>query len=337
MKPHPLMTVGAALGLAALACSPLPTPATSLPLSAEEALATAQAILTQEAVGPAPTTEGPALPTTAPTPEATSGPPVHSSGRLTIGPDDSADFEAGITQHGVNTQGGPWDIALIGSGALSGPYPAVVASIPVPLPGLDACAALFTGLRGYYDPIFVDPAARNEIPSAVLLPGVSFCYRTDEGHIGHFQVVERSAATGAVTVDFVTYHWVQPTPQPVMEEEAPSPLPMTNTGLILREGECFDLDDGSVGAPDGECDLLLVPVLILRPVNGARLSGSATAAAPTRSQCASAALDAADLAPNTDRYLCVQTSEGRPAFVVQRADAPGAPLNRLILDYWTYR
>ncbi len=337
MRRVALRTIGPVLALGVLACSALPVSPTSLPLSAEDALATAQAILTEEA-GSSPTGVVPPLPTAVATPAPTSGPAVFSTGTLTIGPDDSADFEGGMVQHAVLTQGGPWDVYMLaGSGDLSGPFPAAIASTPLAAPSLEACTALYAGLRGYYDQIFTDPTTRNEITAAALTPGQSFCYRTNEGRIGHFRVVDHTAPAGPVTVEFVTYDWVQPTPVPVVEEEAPSPLPMMNTGLILREGECFDLDDGSVGAPDGECDLLLVPVLIFRPVNGARISGSATAAAPTRSQCASASLDAADVAPNTDRYLCLQTSEGTYGFVVQRADAPGAPLNRLILDYWLFR
>lgn len=333
------LPVGAAvLVLGVLACSGLPVSPMSPPISEEDALATARAILTEEAARVAPTGIAPPLATESVAPTPTAGPPVFASGTLTIGPDDSADFEGGTIQHAVMTQGGPWDVFMMASsGLLSGPYPAAVASTPLAAPSLEACAALYTGLRGYYDQIFTDPTIRNEIEAAALTPGQFFCYRTNEGRIGHFRVVDHVTPAGPVTVEYVTYDWIQPTPEPVAEEEAPSPLPMMNTGLILREGECFDLDDGSVGAPDGECDLLLVPVLIFRPVNGARISGSATATAPSRSQCASSVLSGADVAPNTDRYLCVQSSEGSFGFVVQRADAPGAPLNRLILDYWIFR
>jgi len=120
---------------------------------------------------------------------------------------------------------------------------------------------------------------------------------------------------------------------------APSPLPASHTGIILNDGECYDLDDGN--APyvlDADCDILLVYPLILRPQNGAQLSGYADLTPPSLGTCMGKAFDAGDLAPNTDLYICFHTDEGNYGFIVQRPD--GAPFevssHRLVFDWWLY-
>jgi hypothetical protein len=130
-----------------------------------------------------------------------------------------------------------------------------------------------------------------------------------------------------------------PTDTPIPDPTAPSPLPMTHTGIILNDDECFDLDDGaSPYVLDADCDILLVYPQILRPQNGAQLSGQATFEAPSRGDCAAAVFDPGDLAPNTDLYICFLSDEGHYGFIVQRPD--GAPFDiashRLVFDWWVY-
>jgi hypothetical protein len=130
-----------------------------------------------------------------------------------------------------------------------------------------------------------------------------------------------------------------PTDTPIPDVNAPDPLPMTHPGIILDDGECYDLDNGH--APhmlDADCDILLVYPQILRPQNGAQLCGHATLTPPSRGDCEAAAFDSGDLAPNTDLYICFLSDEGHYGFIVQRPD--GAPFetssHRLVLDWWVY-
>lgn len=131
-----------------------------------------------------------------------------------------------------------------------------------------------------------------------------------------------------------------PTDTPIpLDPTAPSPLPMTHTGIILNDGECYDLDDGN--APyvlDADCDILKVPPQILRPQNGALLSGYADLTPPSLSDCMGKDFDAGDLSPNTDLYICFLSDEGHYGFFVQRSD--GAPFeisaHRVIFDWWVY-
>ena len=130
-----------------------------------------------------------------------------------------------------------------------------------------------------------------------------------------------------------------PTDTPIPDATAPSPLPMTNTGIILNDDECYDLYNGDAPyLPDADCDILLVYPLILRPQNGALLSGHADLAAPSRADCMAKVFDAGDLAPNTDLYICFQSDEGNYGFIVQRPD--GAPFDvsshRLVFDWRVY-
>jgi len=138
------------------------------------------------------------------------------------------------------------------------------------------------------------------------------------------------------------------TPEPLMpptdtpippDPTAPSPLPMTHTGIILNDGECYDLDNGDVPfVLDADCDILKVPPQILRPQNGALLSGHADLTPPSLSDCMGKAFDAGDLSPNTDLYICFLSDEGHYGFFVQRPD--GAPFeisaHRVIFDWWVY-
>ena len=129
------------------------------------------------------------------------------------------------------------------------------------------------------------------------------------------------------------------TDTPVPDVTAPSPLSAMYTGIVIADGECYDLDDGN--APyvlDGDCDILLVYPQILRTQNGALLSGHATLDAPSRNDCSAAVFDGGDLAPNTDLYICFKSDEGHYGFIVQRHD--GAPFDvashRLVIDWWVY-
>jgi len=139
-----------------------------------------------------------------------------------------------------------------------------------------------------------------------------------------------------------------PTPSPSPTEEPsvtpadvtpPASLGIANSRLIFVEGQCWDLDMyGMVDPSDPRCDIRLDPVLIFQPMNGALISGSGRLEAPSLATCmADSGLLPDRLAPNTDIYLCLKTNEDAYGFVVQRPDAPGAPLNRLIVDYWLYK
>jgi hypothetical protein len=131
-----------------------------------------------------------------------------------------------------------------------------------------------------------------------------------------------------------------PTDTPVsLDVTPPSPLPASHTGIILNDDECYDLDTGD--APyvrDDDCDILLVYPQILRPQNGAQLSGYAEMTPPSSGTCNAKAFDPGDLAPNTDLYICFFTNEGNYGFIVQRPD--GAPFDvashRLVFDWWLY-
>jgi hypothetical protein len=119
----------------------------------------------------------------------------------------------------------------------------------------------------------------------------------------------------------------------------PADLGIAHTRLIFVEGQCWDLDMyGMVDPADPRCDIRLDPVLIFQPMNGALVSGNGLLTAPSLATCmADSGLLPDRLAPNTDIYLCLKTNEDVYGFVVQRPDAPGAPLNRLIVDYWLYK
>ncbi|NOY99352.1 MAG: hypothetical protein GXP40_09170 [Chloroflexi bacterium] len=131
---------------------------------------------------------------------------------------------------------------------------------------------------------------------------------------------------------------VSPPPTAAPAETAPDPLPAFNTGIILYPGDCFDLDTGSVyHNVTADCDYLMVAPFLLRPQNGALLSGYVSFEVPTLSHCQGAQLEAADLSPNSDLYMCARTNAGLYGFLVQRQDAPGAPPDRMIVDYWVFQ
>lgn len=131
------------------------------------------------------------------------------------------------------------------------------------------------------------------------------------------------------------------TPPPVTstpQEVAPDPLPATNTGIILNNGECFNFDTGQVvAAPDAQCDVWLVQSALFRQVNGAQISGYVTMTAPTRSMCAAARFEPADLAVQTDLYYCFISNEGNVGFIVVRGYRGGIPSTGIVFDYWVFR
>ncbi len=130
-----------------------------------------------------------------------------------------------------------------------------------------------------------------------------------------------------------------PPPTETPEENAPNPLPATNTGIILNNGECFNLDTGAVAAaPDAQCDLWLVQPALFRQVNGAKLSGYGVSfTPPTRSKCAGAKFDPGDLAIQTDLHMCFLSNEGKVGFIVVRQYRGGVPSTGIVFDYWIFR
>jgi hypothetical protein len=137
----------------------------------------------------------------------------------------------------------------------------------------------------------------------------------------------------SVTVTVVTPISVTP------EEVAPSPLPVTNTGIILNNGECFNLDNGQVlAAPEAQCDLWLVAPAMFRQVNGAQLSGNNVSyTPPTRSKCVNGKYEAGDLAIQTDLHMCFITNLGALGFVVVRQYRGAVPFTGIVFDYWIFR
>jgi hypothetical protein len=123
------------------------------------------------------------------------------------------------------------------------------------------------------------------------------------------------------------------------EEVAPSPLPATNTGIILNNGECFNLDDGLVlAAPDAQSDLWLVAPAMFRQINGAQLSGyNVSYDPPTRTKCANGKYEAGDLAIQTDLHMCFITNLGKVGFIVVRQYRGVVPFTGIVFDYWIFR
>jgi hypothetical protein len=147
-----------------------------------------------------------------------------------------------------------------------------------------------------------------------------------------------SAASLAPTPTPSASPTIGPSPSPT-EAIAPSPLPLGYTGLIWNEGECWDMDSGAmVAVADASCDFRLDHILTVVPRNGALISGHGRFDPPSLATCtADAGLLPDLLAPNGGIYLCTKTSQGTYGFIIQRIDAPGAPMTRLILDYWLYK
>lgn len=108
----------------------------------------------------------------------------------------------------------------------------------------------------------------------------------------------------------------EPTPGDVV---APDPLGPGYTGLIFDFGTCYDFDTYQpVPEGDASVDACLNPYGMLSFYNGALMSGYATFDPPTRNDCMASALSPGDLAPNSDLYLCLQTSLGSYGFFVER-------------------
>ncbi|MEJ2757070.1 MAG: hypothetical protein P8046_01185 [Anaerolineales bacterium] len=114
------------------------------------------------------------------------------------------------------------------------------------------------------------------------------------------------------------------TPEPTQEPTpadvtAPNPLGPEYTGLIFDFDTCYDFDTyqpAPVGA--ASVDACLDQYGTLSFYNGARMSGYATFDPPSRNECIASALAPDNLAPNSDLYLCLQTSEGSYGFFVER-------------------
>jgi hypothetical protein len=127
------------------------------------------------------------------------------------------------------------------------------------------------------------------------------------------------------------------TPTPTPEENAPDPLPVAYTGVILNNGECFNFDDGGVSVPDQRCDVWLTQPGLFRQMNGAQLSGYVTLDPPTRTHCATGRYEPGDLAIQTDLYMCFITDEGRVGFIVVREYRGNMPITGIVFDYWVFR
>ncbi|MDP2975655.1 MAG: hypothetical protein Q8N45_05515 [Anaerolineales bacterium] len=126
------------------------------------------------------------------------------------------------------------------------------------------------------------------------------------------------------------------TPTATPEETAPNPLPMTHTGIILNNGECFNFDNGAVSAPDAQCDVWLYQSAMFRQMNGAQISGYVTMEPPTRGHCAAGRYEPGDLAVQTDLYMCFISNEGNIGFIVARNDLGGVPFTGIVFDYWVF-
>jgi len=127
-----------------------------------------------------------------------------------------------------------------------------------------------------------------------------------------------------------------PTESATPAEAAPDPLPVSNTGLALNNGECFNFDTGQVTAPDAQCDVWLVEPALFRQMNGAQLSGYVTMTAPTRTHCVAGQYESGDLALQTDLYMCFITNESQVGFVVVRDYLGGIPSTGVVFDYWVF-
>jgi hypothetical protein len=128
------------------------------------------------------------------------------------------------------------------------------------------------------------------------------------------------------------------TPTAIQEENAPDPLPVTNTGVILNNGECFNFDNGqTLAAPDGQCDVWLVEAALFRQVNEVQISGYVTQSPPSRTHCAEGRYESGDLAVQTDLFYCFITAEGHVGFIVVRDYRGGIPSTGIVFDYWVFQ
>lgn len=138
---------------------------------------------------------------------------------------------------------------------------------------------------------------------------------------------EATATPEATTTETAT-----PTPN----EFAPDPLPASHTGVNLTAGDCFDFDNGQVTAPNGSCDMWAVEGALIRPMNGASISGYVTMTAPSRNDCVAGQYEPGDLAIQTDLYMCFITNDGAVGFVVARSYLGSVPFSGFSFDYWTF-
>lgn len=149
--------------------------------------------------------------------------------------------------------------------------------------------------------------------------------------------LETAAAAGQATSQATsTETLAPPQTQTLPAKNAPDPLPASNTGIMLKNGECFNFDNGQVTAPNAECDEWLAEPALFRQMNGAQLSGYVTITAPTRGHCLQAKYESGDLALQTDLYMCFITNQGRAGFVVVRDYLGGIPSTGIIFDYWVF-
>jgi hypothetical protein len=121
-----------------------------------------------------------------------------------------------------------------------------------------------------------------------------------------------------------------------VDRTAPPKLPKGSAGVVLKAGECFDMDDWVIG-PGPNCDLQIDDKLVMHPVSGAIIASKSQRSAPSLFDCRSADLETAPVAPDLNSYLCLRTSQGTYGFVVQREDRPTAPSGRIVIDYWLYK
>jgi len=120
-------------------------------------------------------------------------------------------------------------------------------------------------------------------------------------------------------------------------ENAPDPLPVAYTGVILNNGECVNFDNGQiVASPDAQCDVWLAESTLFRQVNGSQLSGYVTLEPPTRTHCVEGRYEPGDLAVQTDMYMCFITNEAEVGFIVVR-EYRGQPITGIVFDYWVFR
>ena len=153
----------------------------------------------------------------------------------------------------------------------------------------------------------------------------------------------------AYTVEAALTQSASPTQTPTLQppplatatpqEVAPNPLPVSNTGIILNIGECFNFDSGQViAAPDAQCEVWLnTGNMVFQQMNGSQLSGYVTMDPPTRSHCVAGRYEPGDLAVQTDLFMCFITNETQVGFIVVREYRGSAPFTGIVFDYWVFR
>ncbi|MBI4731586.1 MAG: hypothetical protein HY781_05570 [Chloroflexi bacterium] len=126
-----------------------------------------------------------------------------------------------------------------------------------------------------------------------------------------------------------------PTPTPSPDYSyPPDPLPASNTGFILKAGECWDLDT-MTPVIDTFCDLALDSNGVLTPRNLALLGGTGRQSPPTLDTCRAETLASDPAAPLTDLHLCFQTNTGVYGFLVLRDDQM-LTNQQMVFDIWLF-